>query len=755
MRRKISEGYIGFTQDDTRCIYEDELNIKVEKNRPNVVYIVLDDLGFAQLGCYGSDIETPNLDRLANEGLRYNNFHTTAICSATRASLLTGMNNHTAGVNATMEFLTKHNNGIGHLHKDCATLAEILKQYGYGTYAAGKWHLTEHSETTPAGPFDNWPLGKGFDRYYGFLQAQMDQYNPRLVQDNTHVNPPKSAEEGYHFSEDITDKAIDFIYNQQKAYPEKPFFLYLAYGAMHAPHHAPKSYIDAYKGKFDEGWDVKREKWFENQKKLGIIPADAKLTPRNELVKPWDALSDNEKKIAARYMEVFAGMLTHTDEQIGRLVSYLEKSNQLDNTIIVFISDNGASAEGGELGRYNSYDDGASDEYVLEHLDDIGSPNSYNHYPIGWANAGNTPFRWYKMFTYSGGVKDPMIVRYPAGIKNPGKVCAQYHHVSDITPTILDVLGEKKPEYIKGVKQKDFQGISFAYTFDNSEAKDKKHVQHFEMLGNRAIYKDGWKAIVNHARNASGGAFEDDKWELYHVEEDYSEYEDVADKYPEKVDQLEKDWFIEAAKADVFPLLNGTLYGSTKEMANLIEHVVKNERLETYYDITKPVDILRTFFSVLNNKSHEVSAEIELKKDDKGVIISIGNRFSGYSLFIKDNKLFYSYNKGGIEWYTVVSSEAIGEGTHKVSFRLKVNKNFSGLIEVFLDGNLIGDVIVPQLNDNSDAVATIGGNKHTSVVPGEYKLPYDFTGTIKRLDIKVAGYTQNLDEELEEFFSRD
>lgn len=754
MRKLIKEGYIGYTQDETRCEYNSKE--KLPNNSPNIVYIVLDDLGFAQLGCYGSNIHTPNLDRLAKEGLRYNNFHTTAICSATRASLLTGMNHHTAGVNATMEFMTGHNNGAGHVHEDCATLAEILKTYGYATFATGKWHLVEHTETTEAGPFDNWPLGKGFDKFYGFLQAQMDQYHPRLVQDNTLITPPKTPEEGYHFSEDITDKAISYIFHEKAVYPEKPFFLYLAYGAMHAPHHAPKEYIEKYKGKFDSGWDEMRKEWFHRQKEIGIIPKDAELTPRNKLVKPWDSLSDQEKKIAARYMEAFAGMLEHTDAQIGRLMEYLRSIGELDNTVVVFLSDNGASAEGGALGTFNNYGGQVDQDFVLEHLDEIGSPTSYNHYPIGWANAGNTPFPWYKMFTYSGGVKDPMIIRYPKLAKDAGAIRSQYHHVSDITPTMLDIIGVDKPEEIKGVKQKPFSGISFKYTLEEPDAVDRKHVQYYEMLGNRAIYKDGWKAIVNHSQNRSGGRFEDDEWELYHVQKDYSENTDVAKEYPQKVKELEKLWYIEAARAWVFPMLSGTLYGSPEQAQSLIEHVVKHERFEEYRDIIEPVDILRTFFTVLNNHSHAVEAIVDRSdKKQEGVIFSLGNQFAGLSFYVIHNRLKFTYNLGGRQFSFIESEQELPVGNIKVSYRIKVHKDLSAFVELFVNEQKQGELVLAHLNTNSDPVATVGANKHTSVVPHDYEVPFIFQGELKKVNLIVDGYTTTMEQELQEFFQRD
>lgn len=763
MKREKFIGIRGYTQEDTH--YEYEYREKTPAGAPNVVYIVLDDMGFSHLGCYGSNIHTPHLDRLAKEGLRFNNFHTTAICSATRASLLTGMNHHTAGIAAIVEWMTGCDNGIGHLHSDCATLAEILKEYDYGTYAVGKWHLTDVTETTEAGPYDNWPLGKGFDRYYGFLHAQMDQYHPRLWQDNTQVNPPKTPEEGYHFSEDITDHAIRYIYHQKAVYPEKPFFLYMAFGAMHTPHHVPKEYIDKYKGKFDEGWDVARERWFARQKELGIIPDTAELTKRNAFVQPWDELSENQKKISARYMEAYAGMLEHTDAQIGRLIEYLREIGELDNTVVVFLSDNGASAEGGPDGTINNFrklnqmsEEERQDEekFVLEHLDEIGGPNTFNHYSFGWANAGNTPFPWYKMWTYSGGVKDPMIVRYPKLISDPGAVRSQYHHVSDITPTILDILGVEKPEYIKGVYQKEFQGTSFKYSLEDGLAPDRKHVQYYEMLGNRAIYKDGWKAVVNHSQNASKGRFEDDVWELYHVEEDYSEAHNVAEQYPEKLAELERTWLIEAANAGVFPMLAGTRYGSKEAHDKLNQYVKKKDRYETYENLLEPLDIIRGIDTDLNHRSHIVRIAIQREnKEQQGVLFSNGNYHGGFSLYIRDNYLKFTYNYGSRYYYTAESMRELPVGDIQIEYRSKLRKDHTIWVELFVEGDVIAQVEIPKINVFTDYVTTIGANKNSSVAPMEYQVPYIFTGKIKKVELYVEGHLTTIEKELETFFMTD
>lgn len=480
MAKKIFNGKIGRTIMDTEYSYEDLPELR-RADAPNVVYIVIDDLGFAQLGCYGSNIDTPNIDRLAQGGLRYNNFHTTAICSATRASLLTGANHHAVGINSLVEWVTGTANGEGHINPGYATIAEILHEYDYDTCACGKWHLAPDNERKGAGPFQNWPLQKGFDKYYGFLHAMMNQWNPILAQDNSLVDQPKSPEEEYHFSEDITDHAIEYISNQKNAYPDKPFFLYLAYGAMHAP----QSYIDKYRGHFSEGWDVLREKWFKRQKELGIIPENAELNPRNEYVPAWDSLSAEQKKINERYMEAFAGMLDHTDEQIGRVIDYLEKIGQLEHTVIVLLSDNGATSEGGPTGRLN-FNSGHvinlptnSEEEALAHIDEIGGPHFESTYPAGWANLGNTPFPWYKTWVHSGGIKDPLIIHYPEGIHAKNEVRGQFVHVSDITPTILDIIGVRKPNVIKGVPQKPLQGTSIKYSFDDADAREFHYIYRY------------------------------------------------------------------------------------------------------------------------------------------------------------------------------------------------------------------------------------------------------------------------------------
>lgn len=758
-----------FTGTIGRCVAETKVSFDVydspSKGKPNVIYLVLDDVGFAQLGCYGSSIDTPNIDRLASKGLRYNNFHTTAICAATRASLLTGANHHSVGINTLPENYTALPNSQGCIRPEYATLAEILKTYDYRTMAVGKWHLNSIDERTASGPFDNWPLGKGFETYYGFLSADMDQWNPVLTRDNSMVFQPKTAKDGYHFSEDITDEAIKNIYNHEFSYPEQPFFLYLAYGAMHSPHHAPKKYIDAYKGRFDNGWDALREESFERQKKMGIIPEKAVLTERNEYVSAWDELSDNQKKAYAKSMEVFAGFLTHTDEQIGRLIDYLEDAGIFDNTIFVLLSDNGASAEGGRDGHFNlntsmdiTEDYPRDVELILDHIDSIGDEYSNPHYATGWANAGNTPFKWYKQWNYEGGVKDPLIISYPNYIKDAGGIRTQFNHVIDITPTVLDLLEFEKPKTIKGVPQKDIQGISFKNTLNDPYAISKKTVQYFEMYGNRAIYKDGWKAVVNHYFNASkGNSYDDDVWELYHVDEDYSESRNVAELYPDKLRELKDEWLIEAAKYDVFPMVqNG--FVQSKDAYKKVSSRFKSmpPYSKKYHHVDYPYDMPHD--PGLGVKTSSITAIIN-RTDTKteGVILSRGDRFGGLSFYIKDNLLKYAYNTDGDQYYVAVSDRELplGKVTVRADFELLPNDRAS--IRLYINEEITAETLIEHLfySTGNGVPTSLKINKFSSVYDKDYASPFEYNGRIEDVIIDVAGGSIDMVKELEKNLKHD
>lgn len=546
--------------------------VKAPKGAPNVIWILLDDVGFGASSTFGGVINTPTFDTLAANGLRYTNFHTTAICAPTRAALLTGRNAHYVHMGGFAHtILSAGFPGYdGRIPSDKGTAAEILRENGYNTFAVGKYGLTPDEDATDAGPFDRWPSGKGFDHNFGFLGSQTDQYKPDLVEDNAHVTP-----DGRHLNEQITDKAIFYLTRQHKTAPDKPFFLYYTPGATHAPHQVAKEWSDLYKGKFDKGWDVFREEVFARQKKLGIIPANAVLPERNPNVKAWNALSDDEKKLYARFMEVYAGYLTYTDHEIGRLINYLKQSGQLDNTLIfAVVGDNGASKEGtanGDIDRQlfgKPLSEQENIKYNLAKIGEIGTPDAVEgNYPTGWAQAANTPFKYWKQDANSeGGTRNPLIVFYPKGIKDKGGIRTQYGHVNDLLPTTLEYLGIKAPEYIRGVKQDTLQGTSLVYSFDHPDAASQHHVQYYYIFGSRSIYKDGWKAEVYHhpdftdiANNkgaAPSSGFDNEVWELYDLKTDFNERIDLAKKYPEKLKELQALFDEQAKTNNIYPFID-------------------------------------------------------------------------------------------------------------------------------------------------------------------------------------------------------
>jgi arylsulfatase A-like enzyme len=567
------KGVIGKTLGDSKEAWTTP--IKAPKGAPNVVWIILDDVGFGASSTFGGVIKTPTFDTLASQGLRYTNFHTAGICAPTRASLLTGRNHHYVHMGGFAHtVLSAGFPGYdGRIPSDKGTIAEILRENGYNTFAVGKYGVTPDEDATDAGPFDRWPLGKGFDHFFGYLGSETDQYKPDLVEDNQHVTP-----DGRHLNEQITDKAISYLTRQRKVAPDKPFFLYYAPAATHAPHQVAAAWSDQYKGQFDGGWDEFREKVFERQKKLGIIPANAVLPARNPNVTAWNKLPADEKKLYARFMEVYAGYLTYADHEVGRLVDYLKTSHQLDNTLIfVIIGDNGASKEGtlnGDVDRRVFLQTATQEETIkhnLEKIGEIGTPDGTQvNYPLGWAQAANTPFKYWKQDANSeGGTRNPLIVYYPKGIKDGGSLRTQYGHVNDILPTTLEFLGIKNPEYIRGIKQDTLQGTSLFYSFNNAAAPSRHTMQYYYIFGSRSIYKDGWKAEVyhhpdfndltkqtNYTAPASGSNFDTDVWELYDLKADFNERVNVAAKYPEKLNELKALFDDQAKKNNIYPLID-------------------------------------------------------------------------------------------------------------------------------------------------------------------------------------------------------
>ena len=704
-------------------------------SKPNVVFIVLDDSGFSDIGSYGSEIKTPNIDWLAENGLRYNNSHVTPLCSPTRASLLTGRNSHDVGMGlvSNYDLGPKYPNKRGLIKPEAGTIAEVLDEKGYNSYALGKWHLAPAAQTTPAGPYDYWPLGKGFDRFYGFLEDSADQYRPDLVQDNSPVEVPDK--ENYHFSEDIVDKANQYVTDQASIDPEKPFFLYLSFGAQHMPHQVPEEYIDMYKGVYDKGWDQIREDRFNKQKELGIIPEDMHLAPRNEGVKPWEELSEEEKKAFVRFQETYAGFLTHTDEQIGRFLDQLRAIGELDDTMIVFLSDNGASSMGQGTGSinhtlaYNVIPENFED--IAKHIDDFGSERAGTDYPAGWAQVSNTPFKLYKKSTFSGGTHTPLVVYYPKVIKDKGGIRDQFVHVSDIVPTIYDVTGVEAPKEIDGIKQMPLQGESFAETFTDEKAETKK-TQYFEVSGQRAIYHDGWRAIARHKK---GVPFEQDTWELYHVERDFSETTNLAEKQPKKVKELKKLWDKEAKKYGVLPLtetgVEAFLYSP--------EDSPRSRNVFTFYQgMSRLTD---SAAPPIMNRSYSITVPIERKDaSDEGVLVATGGFESGYTLYIKNNKLVYEYNMG-TDIYQIESNEEVPVGKSTILFDFEKTGDNQGNGKLFINGIQVGEGFIEKTHPYKIAFEGLDIGKDTLYpVSKAYENAgtFEFSGNIEKVVFELA-----------------
>ena len=694
---------------------------------PNVLVIALDDTGFAQLGCYGSDIDTPHIDAIAARGIRYNNFHTTALCSPTRACLLTGRNHHSVGMRFLSNADTGFSNCRGQITPKAATIAEVLRDSGYNTFALGKWHLANMEDCGPAGPFEQWPLQRGFDRYYGFLGGATDQYSPELVVDNHPVHPP--GRPGYHLSEDLVDQAIQFLTAQRSAGADRPFMMYLAFGATHSPHQAPQAFIDKYKGRYDRGWDETRPLWFARQKALGIVPADAELSPRNPDVTAWPALAADQKRLYARMQEAFAGFLDHTDTQVGRLVEFLKSIDSLDNTLVIFLSDNGASQEGGNDGMLNelAYFNRLSEPVpsMLARIDAIGGPDLYNNYPRGWAQVGNTPLRFYKQNTHEGGIRDPLIVSWPARIAAAGAIRSQYHHVIDIYPTILECVGVAAPDVYRGVPQLAIEGTSFAYTFASDPAQSVRRVQYYEMLGHRAIWKDGWKAVTRHRQ---GKPFAEDKWLLYDTARDFAECHNVSDANPAKLQELVAAWWTEAGRYNVLPLDDRGL-----ELFSLRRPVAGGPRLSHRFLAGAP-HIDRFAAPDIRNRSFSIQAKVRrISNTEQGVLVASGARTGGHALFIQNNRLVFVYNHIG---HITRLSSAIDVPLRECLLGLSFSKTAvnAGIAVLLIDGSSVAQCALTLLPWRQSLCGMDIGGDHGSTVCADYSAPFAFTGRIDYVD---------------------
>jgi arylsulfatase len=690
-RNKFQEefkGRIGRTWKESQPWWPEPSGAK--PGSPDVVIVVLDDMGFGSLGCYGSEIATPNIDALASRGLVYTSFHTTPLCSPTRASLLTGRNHHSIGMsiiaNADSGFPSKR----GAVSHNAGTLAEMLRERGYSTLAVGKWHIAPSDQLSAVGPFDQWPRGRGFERYYGFLDAVTDQFQPTLVQDNQSVPAPRTPEEGYTLNEDLVDHAIGFVTDQASLAPDKPFLLYFAAGATHSPHQAPKAFLDKYQGRYDAGWDVIRTQRLAKQKQLGIVPPDTELTPRNAGVEAWDALSPDQRRLYARFQEAYAAFLEHTDHELGRLIDHLAKLGRLDNTLFVFLSDNGASQEGQVHGSTSTtfYENGDAETlaYNLERIDDIGTQRARNNYPIGWAQAGNTPLKRYKQNTHAGGIVDPLIVAWPAGIRARG-VRTQFHSVIDIAPTILDCLGVEPPDTIRGVPQMPLHGTSMRYTFD-ADGPTRRTTQYFEMFGHRAIWHEGWKAVAWHKRYSS---YDEDVWELYHLAVDVAENRDLAHEQPEKLKELIDLWWRQAEKYDVLPL-DDRGFAERRAASKSRTDGPKTRSQYTYFAGVGHVAAGAVPFTL--DRSYAIDAHVTLGPRDEGVIVACGGVCGGYSLYVMDGKLVHDYNYYQRIYRVEAALPATG-GPATLRYAFDKTGKLRGVGRLFVNGVQAGEVELP------------------------------------------------------------
>ncbi|HEU4947293.1 MAG TPA: arylsulfatase [Kribbella sp.] len=742
---------------------------KAPPGTPNVLYIVLDDVGFGALNCYGGLIDTPNIDRIAAAGLRYTQWHTTALCSPTRSALLTGRNHTTNGMACITEAATGFPSGNGHVPPSCAMLAEMLVDRGFSTAAVGKWHLTAEDEMNLASTRRSWPLGRGFDRFYGFLGAETNQWYPDLVHDNHPVDQPSTPEEGYHLSVDLTDHAIEYIDDVKAIAPDRPCFIYYALGAAHAPHHVAREWADRYQGRFDAGYEAAREQILARQKQLGIIPENTQLPPLNPIgapgvtqgpdgqpfpaldyTRPWDGLSNEEKRLFARMAEVYAGFLSHADAQIGRLLDHLEEIEQLDNTIIVVVSDNGASGEGGPNGSINENKivNGIPDDLAanLAMLDELGGTRTYNHYPNGWAMAFNTPFKMWKRYSFNGGTSDPCIISWPAGIKAHGELRDQYHHAIDLVPTVLDCLGVEQPETVKGVTQTPIQGVSMRYSFDAANLPSARSTQFYSMLGTRGIWHNGWQAVTTHPALSGWSHFDQDTWELYHTDEDRSELHDLADEQPDRLNELIGLWFYEAGINHAFPLDDR---GPVELMTTPRPQLISPRDRYVYHP--GGAEVPESVAVNVRNRSFTIGALVDLPGPGaQGVLFAHGSRFGGHALYVKDNRLHYVYNFVGISEQRVVATEDLPTGEKLIlaaSFD-KDGQDTSGIAE----GTLTlwyGDQQVGQgriktqpgkfsIAGEGLCVGRDSGEPITDDYPGE--APWSFTGgTIRRVAVDVSG----------------
>jgi arylsulfatase len=715
---------------------------------PNVVILLLDDTGFGHLSSFGGLVETPNIDELADDGLRYNNFHTTALCSPSRASIMSGRNHHRIGLGSHSLTAMGFPGYNAYAPESGKSVARHLQKAGFINYAIGKWDHTPLVEVSESGPFDRWPSGEGFDHFYGFMAADADNYRSLLWRDHYPVEDWQGIND-YHLSESLADEFIRNITSHASVSPDKPFMMFWAPVAMHSPHQAPQKYIDYYRGKFDMGWDNAREMIHKRQLEMGVIPEGTILSARIPELPSWESLNAEEKKLYARQMEVFAAMLTHVDEQIGRMTDALKRTGQYENTIIFLTSDNGSSGEGGLAGTFN-------ETYVLNglqtpfdanmsHYDDWGGPNTYPHFHAGWAMAGNTPFKYFKQIVHNGGIADPLIITWPRGIKSKGEVRNQYAHITDIGSTILEVTGVPFLEEIDGHEQMSLDGFSLKYSFDDAEAPEKHNEQYYELYGNRAIYKDGWKAVTIHGNRMpwitnSVTPFEEDVWELYNVREDFSESNNLADQYPEKLEELKARWDELAWKNNVFPLYDDMIQRLAKQQDRLF-----GDRKEFVYYYPGAQRIAEKASAPVKGKSHTIETTLNLTGKEEGVIVACGGFTGGYTMYIKDNRLHYDYNYYHGLYYQL-ESPPLPKGMVDLRFNFIETGGVTrglpgGTGELYVNGEKVSEVKMPDMHISTFSLSEtfdVGVDNGTPV-SNKYKVTnhWPYTGELDKVIVTL------------------
>jgi arylsulfatase A-like enzyme len=758
-------GLVTYDAKDPNTSYPPIEPLRPPEGAPNVLIILLDDVGFGASSAFGGPCETPNFEKLANAGLRYNRFHTTALCAPTRAAMLTGRNHHSVGMGGITEIATSApgNNSLRPNSK--APLAQTLTLNGYSTAQFGKCHEVPVWQTSPMGPFDMWPTGSGFEHFYGFIGGEDNQWYPALYEGTTAVEPPKTPEEGYHLTEDLADHAVAWVRSQKALMPDKPFFMYFAPGATHAPHHVPKEWIDRYEGKFAHGWDRQREITLARQKELGVVPPDAELTKRHEEIPAWDDMPDELNPILQRQMEIYAAFLSHTDHHVGRLIGAVEELGALDDTLIyLIIGDNGASAEGtlngtfNEMINFNAMAELETPAFMAERLEKFGGPESYNHYAVGWAWAMDTPFQWTKQVaSHWGGTRNATVVHWPKRIKAKGELRSQFSHVIDVAPTILEAAGIPEPTTVDGVTQSPMEGTSMLYSFDDAAAPERHDLQYFEMFGNRGVYFQGWSAVTKHRTPWELGAvelpaFDDDVWELYDGSKDYSQAHDLAGEMPDKLHELQRLWLIEATKYNVIPLDDRTAERLNPDLAGRPQLVTGDTQV-FYPGMT---GLSESSVLSIKNKSFSVTAEVVVPDGGAtGTLIAQGGAIGGWSLYLTDGKAKFTYNLLGIQAFATEASEPVPPGKHQVRVEFAYDGGgFAKGGDVFLyhDGEKVGEGRVEATQPfvfSADEGLDVGSETGTAVAPESDVQSSAFTGEINWIELKLGGddHTHLLDPE--------